>query len=274
MTTLTVTGSASVNGIRVTTTSPLTLNAPPPPPPSGAVYGASFGTSSTWTIANLAPRIVRTYDKTGLGKVPAGTPVMHSTKPSLPVTTTSALIAEGALIEDIDGCYWTIWHEGDKDGLNTADYVSGWVSFTGQVLPAVNAKRKHPIKSLAIVTGTALSRGNIAPYLAPSADCWGVDIYSPGNIKPNAAWIKANGDKPWCVPEMGYVAGGQPGDGTDAQKLARLKSDVAAYLALPNPPFAILEFNNNGSYLGPGPANLAPLSAAWWKQLTLTGKAA
>lgn len=279
--TATVTATVTTTATATVTASPSgNFSASPSPTPTlvvpSVVFGSSFGTNPAWTIANLAPRIVRTYNASQLALVPKGTRVIDSEKPNIAALSAGgsaavqAMVARFSPIEDIPGQYVSIWHEGDKDGLVTADYQGAWQVFQTKVLPALNAKRVNPIRSMAIVTGTALSRGNIKDYLVPEADAWGVDIYSPANIAPNAAWIKANGNKPWAVPEMGYVAGGTPTDGTDAQKLVRLKSDVAAYAAQPNPPFAVLEFNNNGSLLGPSP--LMAASVAWWRAVDLTGK--
>lgn len=249
------------------------LIAPGPPPPSGPVYGTSFGTDAAWSVANLKPNIVRTYTPGNLAQIPKGMRAMHSRKTNLAALRAGTIqpdVDEFGKLEDIDGMYGCIWHEGDKDGLVLADYQGAWANFQTKVIPAVNAKRQHPIRTIAIVTGVALAKGTIGQYLVPEADEWGVDIYTAANIKPNAAWIAVNGNKPWWVPEMGYVAGGAPGDGNDAQKLARLKSDVATYLGLPNPPKGIITFNNNGSYLGPNP--LMPQSVAWWANLSVTGK--
>lgn len=276
--TATVTASPIPTVTATPTPTPTPSSSPTLPIPGTVIFGSSFGTNPSWTITNLAPRIIRTYNASQLALVPKGVRVIDSEKPNLAAlraggaAAIQALVTRFSSIEDLPGQYVTIWHEGDKDGLVTADYQGAWTVFQTRVLPALNAGRVNPIKTMAIVTGTALSRGNIAAYLVPEADAWGVDIYSPANIAPNAAWIKGNGNKPYAIPEMGYVAGGTPTDGSDTQKLARLKADVAAYAALPNPPFAELEFNNNGSLLGPTPLEAA--STAWWRNLDLTGKAA
>jgi hypothetical protein len=218
-------------------------------------------------VAVFAPKFVRTYEtnvpatfgaSTQGSNVPAGTPQCNSVKPDLTVLGDSSNTGYTALrntlrtyfagMPDIPKQRAACHHEPEGDpGFTPAQYAQAQVNFQNDVINYVNLSRTNPITAIAILQAYTLTAGSgrdITTWFTPAVLSTiaeiGFDVYTAAEIGLAGAYVAANGNIPWAVPEYGYSVSTV---GTDAQQKAFMTANTPGFKTMAQPPTFVAYFN-------------------------------